>query len=774
VSATALRVRPQKILEVTVLRTASKVSTITFLSAAAAAALCVAASSCSGTHAPTSTNTDETGGSIGLLLAGGTVNISTLSYSITGPGGFTKTGSIDVSSSTKATAVIGGLPAGAGFIITVTGASTDGSTTCGGSAPFSVTASGTTTVMLTLDCHQAAKTGSVSVNGTINVCPNITSISANPDEVLTGSSIAVSSSAVDVDSAPAPLSTHWTATTGTFSDATSANPTFTCTVPGVATLTLTVSDGDPTASCAAVGSVQVTCSGHNDAALLVPTATPIKHVIVVFGENISFDHYFGTYPNAAGFTPAPGTPIANNLSTPLDVLNSFSPLAGVDLLNNNPTAANPLNGAGAINPFLLSGAAQAWTPDMGHNYKPEQQASNGGAMDLFPDFTGTAGPPPNAPPAASTKGLVMAHYDATTVSAYWNWAQNYALSDNSWTTTFGPSTPGVMNLVSGQTNGLPTFNKDPSTFSTNHVTPDGNGGWSLIGDTDPLGDVCSTSTEQNTMAGKNIGDLFNAKSLTWGWFEGGFDLGVTNANGTTGCQRETDPTVPFPAGGNSADYIPHHQPFQYYPSTANPTHARPTGTIGTTDVANHQYDSHDFFSALAAGNLPSLTYLKAPAFQDGHPGYSDPIDEQNFLISVVSALQGSQEWSSTAIILAYDDSDGWYDHQAPPIVNASAAPADQLNGNGVCTHGAQQRGAAPATPLLGADGNPAQGRCGYGTRVPLVVISPYSKKNYIDHTLTDQSSILKFVEDNWLSGQRIQPGGSFDTIAGSINGMFAF
>jgi hypothetical protein len=99
---------------------------------------------------------------------------------------------------------------------------------------------------------------------------------------------------------------------------------------------------------------------------------------------------------------------------------------------------------------------------------------------------------------------------------------------------------------------------------------------------------------------------------------------------------------------------------------------------------------------------------------------------------------------------------------------------DALDGAGSCTSGAQQGGAAPATPLLGADGMPAQGRCGYGTRIPLLVISPYAKKNYVDHTLTDQSSILKFVEDNWLAGQRIQTGGSFDTLAGSIENMFSF
>ncbi len=476
---------------------------------------------------------------------------------------------------------------------------------------------------------------------------------------------------------------------------------------------------------------------------------------------------------------APGTPSANGLITPLDVTSGFSPIPGVDLLGNNPTAANSANGTAAINPFRL-GPGQAATTDQGHNYKPEQQASDNGAMDLFPKYTGTAGPPPGSPTAADGKGLVMAYYDGNTVSELWNLAQSYALNDNSWTTVFGPSTPGAIDLVAGQTNGISATNKDPATMSTSHVTPDGNGGWTLIGDTDPLGDVCSTGSDQNSFAGRNVGDLLNTKNVTWGWFEGGFDLTLTNANGTTGCSRSTPQTVANPAG-ISTDYIPHHQPFQYYPSTANLTHARPSSlaAIGrsvetdgvTPEPANHQYDSHDFFEALAAGNLPAVAFVKAPAFQDGHAGYSNPIDEQNFIVQVVSAIQSSQEWASTAIVLAYDDSDGWYDHQMPPIVNPSTGVADALNGPGLCTTGLQQGGAAPATPLLGVDGKPALGRCGYGTRMPLLVVSPYAKHNYVDHTLTDQSSILKFIEDNWLGGERIQTGGSFDTIAGTIENM---
>jgi phospholipase C len=540
-----------------------------------------------------------------------------------------------------------------------------------------------------------------------------------------------------------------------------------------------------------------------DTAAAFATATPIKHVVVIFGENISFDHYFGTYPSSAndgGVTlanpPDGSVPLANNLNTPLDADAGFVPLTGVDLINDNPNFTNTaVNGANASNPIRL-GPTQAATTDQGHNYQPEQQASNGGLMDSFPNFTGTAGPPPGTPTPAG-KSVVMGFYDGNTMTAYWNYAHNFAINDNSWSTQFGPSSPGAINLISGQTNGMTNSNQPTgfTAFSASHAMPDGQGGFTLIGDTDPNGDVCSTSGEQNQMSGKNVGDLLNAAGITWGAFMGGFDLTVTNANGTAGCNRLTQPTA---AGstGPSTDYIPHHAWFQYYASTSNPTHARPSSiaaigsskkTDGTTaEPANHNYDSHDFFDALKAGNLPAVTFLKAPAFQDGHAGYSNPTDEQAFAVSTINALQDSPFWASTAVIIAYDDSDGWYDHQGPPIVNPSSLAAigspagaadaiDRLNGTGLCTSGVQQnKGASPATALLGVNGKPVLGRCGYGTRQPLMVISPFAKKNFIDHTLTDQTSILRFIEDNWLSGARIQAGGSFDTIAGPLTNMFDF
>ena len=478
------------------------------------------------------------------------------------------------------------------------------------------------------------------------------------------------------------------------------------------------------------------------------TATPIKHVVVIFQENVSFDHYFGTYPRAANpagepaFYPLHGTPAVNGFTDAL--------------LYNNPNFLNTtLNGKGATNPFRLD-RSEAATNDQDHDYTPEQQAFHGGLMDGFPAYTGTPGPPPNG---QTTNGLVMGYYDGNTVTALWNYAQFFAMNDNSYGTTFGPSTVGAINLISGQTNGV-----DDTIAPGGAVVSDGNGGLTDIGDADPVGDVCSSTTSAIHMSGQNIGDLLNSKGITWGFFEGGFDLTVKNANGTTGCARSTTSAV---TGTKKADYIPHHQPFQYYTSTANLTHARPTSvsTIGVDgDAANHQYDMHDFYDALKSGNFPAVSFLKAPGYQDGHAGYSDPLDEQTFITHVINTIQQDGEGANTAVIIAYDDSDGWYDHQLGQIVNQSASAADALLAPGSCGDG--------TTAMSGPNGLHVQGRCGYGPRLPLLVISAYSKVNYVDHTLTDQTSILRFIEDNWLGGQRIP--GSFDARAGKLNSMFDF
>ncbi|MDP9121069.1 MAG: alkaline phosphatase family protein, partial [Acidobacteriota bacterium] len=380
------------------------------------------------------------------------------------------------------------------------------------------------------------------------------------------------------------------------------------------------------------------------------TTTPIQHMVIIFQENVSFDHYFATYPVAANpagepvFTAAAGTPSVNGLS------------AG--LLTSNPNS---------VQPFRL-GRNQAYTCDQNHEYTAEQAAFDGGLMDKFVESVGVGAG--SCPDYGKGAGLTMGYYDGNTVTAMWSYAQHFAMSDNHFDTTFGPSTPGVINLVSGQT----------ARLDRNHTTGSLTGavsGNSVTGDPDPYWDDCGHPT-QISLKSRNIGDVLNAAGLTWGWFQGGFAPSSRKPDGTAVCAAATHNL----AGASVNDYSAHHEPFQYWLSTANPHHLPPSSVamIGHTDQANHQYDLTDFQNALNAGNLPAVTYLKAKKSQDGHAGYSSPLDEQIFLVNILNQLQKSKQWSSTAVFIAWDDSDGWYDHVMPPIMNGSQTSDDALNG----------------------------------------------------------------------------------------------
>jgi phospholipase C len=552
------------------------------------------------------------------------------------------------------------------------------------------------------------------------------------------------------------------------------------------------------------------------------TATPIKHLVVIYGENVSFDHYFATYPNSTNASGEPQVAAAANTQTDINTLQhagllapnnpngaSTSPNVAAATVNNVSTTPPNVGGVTLTTttsqPFRLD-RTQANTNSQNHSYGPEQLAIDNNKMDAFPLFTSASGIIAGSTGSFGSAAQVLGYFDGNTVTAYWNYAQNFAMSDNAWTDTFGPSTPGAVEVVSGQNNGVLLFKTTSTTDSSigtqvttatspsGNAIPDGQGGFTLIGDLDPAGDLC---TNQGNSAGsvvmqyspqvKNIGDLLNAKNITWGGFMGGFNLATTNGNGTTGCKRSTFSSVLNVA---KADYVQHHAWFQYFPSTANLTHQRPSSNamIGLTDPTldntatpvHHQYDMDDFFTAVSGGNFPSVSFLKAPAVGDGHPGNSDPLDEQQFVVKVVNFLQQQPDWKNTAVVIAYDDSDGWYDHQAPTILNssfdttlaitASNSPskpvfqgADQLTAAGQCT-------GPNAKQPAGVNGGVVNGRCGPGTRTPFIVISPWAKANFVDHTQITQASVVKFIEDNWLGGQRLG-GASFDATAGDIRSM---
>lgn len=169
---------------------------------------------------------------------------------------------------------------------------------------------------------------------------------------------------------------------------------------------------------------------------------PIRRLVVIFQESVSFDHYFATYPDAANPSVEPryvardDTPGVNGLTQ--------------QLLQNNPNLGNPQR----------LDRSEALTSDQDHDYTPEQSATDHGAMDAFVENTrGTSGNKPLTrgqcdTPARNSPAddfAVMDYHDSNTVTGLWNYAQHFALSNNSFGTTYGPSTPGVLNVTAGNT-----------------------------------------------------------------------------------------------------------------------------------------------------------------------------------------------------------------------------------------------------------------------------------------------------------------------------------
>jgi phospholipase C len=566
------------------------------------------------------------------------------------------------------------------------------------------------------------------------------------------------------------------------------------------------------------------------------TRTPIKHVVVIFQENVSFDHYFGTYPNASNsdgqpFTPAPGTPAVDGLLPATDPSLPPSLQHGSNLLTTNPNSALPLRLDSSATGLTGDPGGQL-TCDQDHNYSDEQQAFDGGLMDQFVQSVGTDGGAKSPFGTLCEPSTVMDYFDGNTVTGLWNYAQHFAMSDNSYGTTFGPSSPGAINLISGNTGGVDTGHEanNPSVATSAapnaDLTEDGQGGYSLTSDAQPYWDDCSTRDAVG-LKGVNVGDQLNAAGLSWGWFQGGFrpSTSYTDALAATGHEGQSTSTfIPdefksyfsnaekrpphasnqgpcdavHPVGaalggsgqwGYKDDYIPHHEPFQYYASTANPHHltiaTNATGedllygpgslsTVGLDtqsfsggygvgpqfNTPNHNYDMSDFdqlVSAISGGQLPpsalpAVSFLKASGYRDGHAAYSDPADEQQFVVREINALMKTPDWRDTALIVSYDDSDGWYDHAYSGVTNPSLSPADNLTNTKLgkissANPTSGQCGPKPqtTTPLGGE-----QGRCGFGPRMPLLVISPFAGHNSVDHNLSDTAaSILNLVEYNW-------------------------
>jgi len=193
---------------------------------------------------------------------------------------------------------------------------------------------------------------------------------------------------------------------------------------------------------------------------------------------------------------------------------------------------------------------------------------------------------------------------------------------------------------------------------------------------------------------KTIGDTLSAKGIDWVWYSGGWNAGVED-----GPRPLTARKAIYKTEGGVA-FVPHHQPFNYFSRFAP----------GTVDRARHLRDEADMMAAIADGSLPPVAFYKPVGIYSQHPGYTNLMRGDEHIAGILSALRANEKlWAETVVLVTYDENGGFWDHVAPPS-------------------------------------GPGWGdRWGPGSRVPLLIISPFARKATIDHTSYDTGSILKFI-----------------------------
>ncbi|WP_165942857.1 alkaline phosphatase family protein [Marinomonas flavescens] len=434
-----------------------------------------------------------------------------------------------------------------------------------------------------------------------------------------------------------------------------------------------------------------------------PTLTPIKHVVVVMLQNESFDRYFGRYPIAEN---KPG-------EAAFHALNNTPQVTGYSkaVLTQNPNLTNP---------YRLAPAEP--TCDLGYGPLAQKASYNHGENNMF-IWLDSSGPINSINDDGCFPQSVMGYYDGNTLHALWHYAQEYVMADHFFATDYSSTVSGLLNEIAGTTHGvLP------------RMSPGVNYHDYLLGNNEPLYDDASSDHYKVHLTGNNIGDLLNQKQVTWGAFIGGF---MPSSRTKEGKAILVDRSLSL-QGSIIKDYFSYNDPFQYFKTTANPHHLAPESeaNIGYQDQANHQYDLSQMWLALKNNNLPAVSYVIPKASQNGHVGSSSPLDEQAFLTQLISRIKQSTVWPSTAVMLVWNNSDGWYDHVTPPKATKDMAGT------------------------------------GYGPRLPFLIVSKWAKHNVVDHQQLDQSSVLRFIENNWNLGflGKQTP----DRYANSLDNMFDF
>jgi len=460
----------------------------------------------------------------------------------------------------------------------------------------------------------------------------------------------------------------------------------------------------------------------------------VEHIVVIYAENRSFDNLYGGFPGANGLanaTAAQFTQVDRD-GKPLPTLppvwkgKDADPAFPKDLPNKPfRIDAPPIN-------LPLSTP----TRDLIHEFYRNQEQINGGRNDRFV--------------AATDAGaLPMGYYDGSSLPL-WKWARDYTLADNFFMGAFGGSYLNHLWLVCACTpidrdappnlraqvderGWLKTRPTSPASvlagapeFLGGDVTPDG---YSVNTTQPPYqpsrvpppkdGDPRLADPVQHTLPPqtlRTVGDTLSAKNVPWAWYAGAWNAAVQDGMQPAGVPRKVIAT-----SANGAPYfVTHHQPFNYFARFAP----------GTADRAEHLKDYDDLVAAIDKGTLPAVAFYKPQGVLNEHPGYADVQSGDEHIAKLIERIKASPLWSSTVIIVTYDENGGFWDHVAPP------------------------RG----------------DRWGPGTRIPTIIVSPFARRGYVDHTSYDTTSIIKLITRRFA----LEPLPGVRAGAGDLTNAFDF
>ena len=524
----------------------------------------------------------------------------------------------------------------------------------------------------------------------------------------------------------------------------------------------------------------------------------VKYVFVIFHENESFDHYFGTFPGAnglfdapRGFTPAIKTPSFKQryLDTSLNPT-TISPFLMPQAVVDVKSAVDPVYPAdeisvdhshqGMVNDLDVDPATGVAAND---RYAMNQEGLTTNSTGGLVTKTGVA--PTSITLAQKQKAETdIGHIDCDTIPFMWSWAKNFVLFDDFHQTIVGPSTPNAIAIIAGQsgqtqwalhpdegatvTYANPSFQTPLGASFGSKVTPSNpNAFVPIVADPGPFpGSNLDTSpvkppfnfdenpatptlnltfaTQPLSFMGANVEKIIKSdpnptadlrdvqddilkvakfdRPVSWGWYQQGF-----NANDAADpYEPPGTPTAPTSAPLPNSGYVLHHNGPQYFGYLADNPKVLNTNLHG----------AKDFFDAVEGRKLPSdggVFYLRGgynnndglvpldptPAIQhafignDDHPAYSDQQISEEFAARAITDIADSPYWSKSAIIITYDETDGFYDHVAPHIRNKFAD------------------GSALAA----------------GPRIPTIVISPYAVSGKVSHRYSEHGSIIKFINE---------------------------